>query len=60
MCRHHRGQTLEPVLGNKRSHCNEKPEGLSEEEPPAHRNKRKSKCSKEGPVQPNKSISFLK
>ena len=33
---------LEPVLRNKRSHCNEKP---------MHRNKRKSACSNEDPTQ---------
>ena len=36
---------LEPVLPSKRSHCNEKPEYHSEEEPLAHCNLRKPEHS---------------
>ena len=43
---------LEPMLRNKRSHCNEKPAHCNEEQPLLATTKRKPACSNEGPTQP--------
>ena len=43
---------LEPVLRNKRSHHNEKPEHRGKEQPPLASTREKPKCSNKDPVQP--------
>ena len=42
---------LEPVLGNKRSHCNKKGMHRNEEEPPLAPTREKPVCSNEDPAQ---------
>ena len=43
---------LEPVLRNKRSHLNEKPEHRNKEKPPLATTREKPACSNEDPTQP--------
>ena len=43
---------LEPVLCNKRSHCNVKPTHRNEEQPPLAATREKPACSNKDPTQP--------
>ena len=43
----------QPMLCNKRTHCNEKPSNHKQRGAPAHCNCRKPVCSNEDPAQPN-------
>ena len=54
VCHSCRARTLEPVLCNKRSHCNKRAAHHTQRADPAHHNYRNAHASNENRVQPNR------
>ena len=52
-------QTLEPMLCNKRRHCNEKPRTATREQPPLSTTREKPAGSNEDPVQPKSKLNNI-